>query len=114
VEKFWGEMPAWERFEGTPTIDLVVVPAIDGNFDPSTTRLIPFEAQFQFLHSLQNYFLTNELLAPGHVMPLLDTDALRRERARFVDRFCQRPFVFVRAATPQVLLDEVERVLEAG
>ncbi|MDO8836345.1 MAG: carboxypeptidase-like regulatory domain-containing protein, partial [Vicinamibacterales bacterium] len=38
------------------------------NFDPATNSLIPFEAQFQFLHSLQNYFLTNELLAPGHVM----------------------------------------------
>ena len=115
VEKFWGELPAWTRWEGEPpAIDLVVVPAIDGNFDQATTRLIPFEAQFQFLHSLQNYLLTNELLAPGHVMPLLDTDALRRERARFVARFCERPFVLVRAANPQVLLDAVEQVLAAG
>ncbi len=111
VEKFWGEMPSWQLYEGTPNIDLVIVPAIDGNFDPATNQLIPFEAQFQFLHSLQNYFLTNELLAPGHVMPLLDTDELRRRRARFVDRFCERPFFFIRAATPQVLLDEVEKVL---
>jgi len=115
VEKFWGELPTWPRWEGEPpTVDLVVVPAIDGNFDPATTRLIPFEAQFQFLHSLQNYFLTNELLAPGHVMPLLDTDELRRARARFVARFCERPFVLVRAANPQVLLDEVETVLAEG
>ena len=115
VEKFWGELPTWARWEGEPPpIDLVIVPAIDGNFDPATTRLIPFEAQFQFLHSLQNYFLANELLAPGHVMPLLDTDALRRDRARFVDAFCTRPFVLVRAANPMVLLDEVERVLAAG
>ncbi|HEX5590708.1 MAG TPA: hypothetical protein VFX65_10500 [Candidatus Limnocylindrales bacterium] len=114
VEKFWGDMPSWGFYDGTPEIDLVVVPAIDGNFDPATNRLIPFEAQFQFLHSLQNYFLTNELLAPGHVMPLLDTDALRRRRAEFVARFCERPFFFIRAATPQVLLDEVEKVLSAG
>jgi hypothetical protein len=111
VEKFWGEMPSWELADGTPNIDLVIVPAIDGNFDPATNALIPFERQFQFLHSLQNYFLTNELLAPGHVMPLLDTDELRARRAVFVERFCERPFFFIRAATPQVLLDEVEQIL---
>ncbi len=38
------------------------------------TELIPFERQFQSLHSLQNYFLLNELLAPGC------TDADRRHR----------------------------------
>ncbi len=111
VEKFWGRMPTWGRYEGTPNIDLVIVPAIDGNFDPATNELIPFERQFQFLHSLQNYLLTNELLAPGHVMPMVDNDALRARRAAFVDQFCERPFFFIRAATPQVLLDEVDRVL---
>ena len=111
VEKFWGEMPSWGRYEGTPNIDLVIVPAIDGNFDPATNELIPFERQFQFLHSLQNYFLTNELLAPGHVMPMVDNDVLRARRADFVARFCERPFFFIRAATPQVLLDEVDRIL---
>lgn len=111
VEKFWGEMPTWGMYEGTPNIDLVIVPAIDGNFDPATNELIPFERQFQMLHSLQNYFLTNELLAPGHVMPMVDDDVLRARRAEFVNRFCERPFYFIRAATPQVLLDEVERIL---
>ncbi len=110
VEKFWGEMPAWDMYEGTPNIDLVIVPAIDGNFDPATNQLIPFEAQFQFLHSLQNYFLTNELLAPGHVIPMLDNDTLRQRRAGFVASFCERPFYFIRAATPQVLLDEVDKL----
>ncbi|MEW6225203.1 MAG: hypothetical protein AB1627_11300 [Chloroflexota bacterium] len=111
VEKFWGEMPSWGMYQGTPNIDVVIVPAIDGNFDPAANELIPFERQFQFLHSLQNYFLTNELLAPGHVMPMLDNDELRQARAGFVARFCERPFFFIRAATPQVLLDEVERIL---
>ena len=112
VEKFWGAMPTWGMYEGTgPDIDLVIVPAIDGNFDPATNALIPFERQFQFLHSLQNYFLTNELLAPGHVIPMLDDDALRERRAGFVARFCERPFYFIRAATPQVLMDQVEAIL---
>jgi hypothetical protein len=112
VEKFWGRMPTWGMFDGeAPDIDLVIVPAIDGNFDPATNELIAFEAQFQFLHSLQNYLLTNELLAPGHVIPMLDDDRLRARRAAFVARFCERPFYFIRAATPQVLLDEVDRIL---
>jgi len=112
VEKFWGPvMPTWGMYEGTPAIDLVIVPAIDGNFDPATNALIPFERGFQFLHSLQNYFLTNELLAPGHVMPMVDNDVLRARRAVFVERFCERPFFFIRAASPQVLMDEVDRIL---
>ena len=92
-------------------VDVVVVPAIDGNFEPALAEMIPFERQFQTFHSLQNYFLLNELLAPGWPMPIVDTEALRQARAGFVDRFAERPFYFVRAATPQVLLDEVDRVL---
>jgi hypothetical protein len=94
-------------------VDIVVVPAIDGNYAPSCAPMIPFERQFQTFHSVQNYFLTNELLAPGIAMPLVDTDPLRGARAGFVERFADRPYYFVRAATPQVLLDELDRVLQA-
>jgi hypothetical protein len=111
VEKFFGEMPHWAVEDRPSGVDLVVVPAIDGNYDPSLVEMIPFERQFQTLHSVQNYFLLNELLAPGWPMPIVDTEQLRRARARFVERFCERPFYFVRAATPQVLMDLVEPVL---
>ena len=111
VEKFFGGMPTWEIYREKAPVDVVIVPAIDGNFDPSTVEMIPFERQFQSFHSLQNYFLLNELLAPGHPMPVVDTIERRAARAAFIERFTQRPFHFVRAATPQVLLDEVERVL---
>jgi hypothetical protein len=111
VEKFFGDMPTWTIHEEPSQVDVVVVPAIDGNFDPSSAEMIPFERQFQTFHSVQNYFLTNELLAPGFPMPLVDTDELRRARADFVGRFSDRPYYFVRAATPQVLLDEVDKVL---
>jgi len=111
VEKFFGEMPTWQIYEQPSNVDVVIVPAIDGNFDPSCAEMIPFERQFQTFHSVQNYFLTNELLAPGFPMPLVDTDELRRTRAGFVAHFSERPFYFVRAATPQVLLDEVDKVL---
>ena len=111
VEKFFGEMPTWEIYAEPSPVDLVIVPAIDGNFDLSAAPMIPFERQFQTLHSLQNYFLLNELLAPGIPMPIVDSDGLRAARAAFVERFCDRPYHFVRAATPQVLLDAVDAVL---
>jgi len=111
VEKFFGGMPTWELYEEPSVVDVVVLPAIDGNFEPSTAELIPFERQFQMLHSLQNYFLLNELLAPGFPMPLVDTEARRKIRSAFVERFSDRPFYFVRAATPQVLLDAVDGIL---
>ena len=111
VQKFFGDMPTWTIHEEPSRVDVVIVPAIDGNFDPSCAEMIPFERQFQTFHSVQNYFLTNELLAPGLPMPLVDTDALRALRADFVLRFSDRPYYFVRAATPQVLLDEVDKVL---
>lgn len=111
VEKFFGTMPTWEIYDQPSNVDVVIVPAIDGNFDPSMVEMIPFEAQFQSLHSLQNYFLLNELLAPGFPMPIVDTEALRRERVAFLERYCTRPHYFIRAANPQVLMDEVDKVL---
>jgi hypothetical protein len=111
VEKFFGALPSWEVHTEPSDVDVVIAPAIDGNFDPSCAEMIPFERQFQTFHSLQNYFLLNELLAPGFPMPIVDTEARRSARADFVGRFTERPYYFVRAATPQVLLDQVDRVL---
>jgi hypothetical protein len=109
---FGDEMPTWEDYDEPSNVDIVIVPAIDGNFDATTARLGGFEAQFQNFHSLQNYFLTNELLAPGHTMPLTDTEALRKARADFTERFCgPRPFYMIRAANPQALMDEVDQVI---
>lgn len=111
VEKFFGAMPEWDVYPDTSDVDLVVVPAIDGNFDPSVAEMITFERQFQTFHSVQNYLLLNELLGPGWPMPLVDTSSLRAARAEFVARFSKRPYFFARAATPQVLLDLVDKVL---
>jgi hypothetical protein len=111
VAKFFGRIPSWRIFDEPSTVDVVVVPAIDGNFDPSVTEMIPFERQFQTLHSLQNYLLLNELLAVGQPMPIVDSDPLRKARAAFVARFAERPYFFLRAATPQVLLDQVDELL---
>jgi hypothetical protein len=111
VAKFFGELPSWDIHRAPSTVDVVVVPAIDGNYATSLHEMIPFERQFQTLHSLQNYFLLNELLAEGWPMPIVDTEPLRLRRAQFAAKFCRRPFYFARAATPQLLMDEVEAVL---
>jgi hypothetical protein len=111
VQLFFGGLPKWDLFTEPSNVDVVIVPAIDGNFAPSLAEMIPFERQFQSLHSLQNYFLLNELLAADWPMPIVDAEPLRRARAKWLTKFCDRPFYFVRAATPQVLLDEVDKIL---
>jgi hypothetical protein len=113
VQIFFGdEMPTWEDYDEPSSVDVVIVPAIDGNFDPTTAELGQSEAQFQNFHSLQNYFLTNELLAPGHAMPLTDTEGLRQARVDFTESFCgPRRFYMIRAANPQALMDEVDKVI---
>ena len=70
------------RYEGRPPVDLVIVPAIDGNFDPSTSRMIPFERSSRSCTRCRTTSCTNELLAPGTPMPLVDTEALRRRAGR--------------------------------
>lgn len=111
VEIFFGDMPTWEEYNQPSEVDVVVVPAIDGNFDSSTVEMGDFEKQFQAMHSLQNYFLDNELLAPEWPMPLTDTLERRKARAMYVKDFCKRPFYFIRAATPQMLIDEADKVI---
>ena len=111
VEIFFGDMPPIKEYDEVSDIDVVIVPAIDGNFDTSASEMIPFERQFETFHGLQNYFLLNELLAPGLPMPLIDSTELRSKRADFVDSFAQRPYHFIRAAGPQALIDEVEKVV---
>jgi len=109
--KFFGDMPTWEEHLEPANMDVVIVPSIDGNYAPTTVEMIPFERQFQSLHSLLNYLHLNELLAPGWPMPLMDSDALRLRRAAFLESFCTRPYFLIRAATPQVLMDEADRVI---
>jgi hypothetical protein len=111
VAKFFGEMPTWEEYLEPSNIDVVIVPSIDGNYAASMVPMIPFERQFQTLHSLQNYLHLNELLAPGWPMPIMDNEELRRRRAAFLERFCTRPYYLIRAATPQVLMDEADEVI---
>ncbi len=111
VAKFFDRTPRFVNYEAASDVDLVVLPDIDGNFDVAVVEMIPFEREYQTFHSLMNYLGLNQLLAPGLPMPIVDTDELRRKRADFVHRFARRPYYLIRAGNPQLLLDEVERLL---
>jgi hypothetical protein len=45
-------------------------------------------------------------------MPIIDTDELRAGRGAFCSRFAAgRPYFMIRARTPQMLFDEVEKLM---
>jgi hypothetical protein len=111
VAKFFDKTPEFINYEEPSDVDLVILPAIDGNFDTVVIDMIPFEREYQTYHSLMNYFGLNQLLAPGLAMPVIDTGELRIKRADFCHRFCERPYYLIRAKNPQLLLDEAERLL---
>ena len=111
VAKFFDKTPEFIAYEEPSNVDLVIVPDIDGNFDTVVVDLIPFEKEYQTYHSLMNYLGLDQILAPGLPMPVIDTDDLRIKRADFCHRFATRPYHLIRAKNPQLLLDEVERLL---
>jgi hypothetical protein len=113
VAKFFDKEPAFEYFNDPTNIDLVILPAIDGNFDAKTVQMIPFERNYQTYHSLTDYFGMRELLAPGISMPMFDNDVRRSGRAAFCKTFCDRPFYHIRGKNPQVLFDQLEEVLDS-
>jgi hypothetical protein len=113
VGKFFDETPEFVPFEEVAPVDLVVVPGIDGHFDTKVNPMIQFEREYQTFHSLMNYFGLNQLLSSdGVVMPIVDTDELRARRGEFCSRFAAgRPYYMIRARTPQILFDEVEKLI---
>jgi hypothetical protein len=112
VAKFFDREPEFVNYNEPCDIDLVILPAIDGNFDAKTVEMIPFERNYQTYHSLTDYFGLKELLAPGVPMPMFDNDARRVARAAFCKSFAQRPYYHIRAKNPQILFDQMEDVLD--
>jgi hypothetical protein len=110
---FGGVLPDLSVFYTEPTrIDRVILPDIDGHFDTSVTSLGEFEKAYQTFHCLLNYLGLNTLLAPGLPIPILDTEDLRIKRAAFIQEFiANKPFHLIRASTPQLLMDEVEKLI---
>jgi hypothetical protein len=112
VTKLFGKAPEVEHYLEPSNIDLVVLPSIDGHYATSVKELGQFEKEYQGFHSMMNYLGVNQLLSPGLVMPIIDTDEKRRKRAMFGHCFAEpRPYYMIRAATPQIIFDELEKFL---
>ena len=111
VAKFFDATPEFITYDEPTDVDLVIIPAIDGNYGTQVSELNQFEKEFQTMHCVMNYLGLHLILAPGIPMPILDSDALRARRADFIHRFAVRPYYFIRAANPQLLLDQVEMLL---
>jgi hypothetical protein len=111
VAKFFDQTPEFITYDDPCDIDLVILPAIDGNYSTQVAELNQFEKEFQTMHSVIDYLGLHVMLAPGIAMPILDNDELRLKRAAFVNRFAVRPYYFIRTANPQLMMDEVEKLL---
>lgn len=112
IAKLFNQIPEFIIHEESHDIDLVILPDIDGHYDTIVGELAPFEREYQTYHSLMNYLGLQQILAPGLPMPIIDTDKQRLKRAAFCHRFVHRPFYIIRAKNPQIVLDNVERLLD--
>jgi hypothetical protein len=112
VAKFFAQDPEYKLFKGEANIDLVMMPDMDGNYATVTGLMADYEKEYQTFHCLCDYFGMHILLASGFPMPLFDTPELRVKRAEFIARFAQkRPYIYIRCATPEILIDELEKYL---
>jgi hypothetical protein len=112
VTKLFGKSPEVNHYLEPSDVDIVVLPSIDGNYATSSSLIGQFEKEYHGYHSMMNYFGLNQLLSPGLVMPVMDTEEKRRKRAAFGHQFASpRPYYMIRAATPQLIFDELEQFL---
>jgi hypothetical protein len=113
VAKFFDDTPVFVSYTEPSDIDVVVMPGIDGHFDTKVAPMNAFEREYQTFHSLMNYLGLNQLLSTdGIAMPIVDTDELRAARGGFCSRFAAgRPYFMIRSSTPQLLFDEVEKLM---
>jgi len=115
VLKFFDKEPEMKMSYDQSRVDLAIMPGIDGHFDTQVTKMIQFEAAYQSYHSLMNFFGLNQLLCgkTGLAMPIVDTDERRQNRGRFCAKFASgRPYYMIRAKTPQIVFDEIDKILE--
>lgn len=113
VKKFFGVLPDINLIEGEKKIDVVTFPDIDGNYDTFTSEMKSFEKEYQTFQCLSYLYFLPAIISSQVPMPIFDNDALRRKRAEFITKFTQRPYYFIRGSRPQVILDEVEKILES-
>ena len=115
VAKFFDKEPEMPQTFDPAHMDLAVLPCIDGHFDTQVVKMGQFEAAYQSYHSLMNFFGLNQLLSgeDGLVMPIVDTDERRQARGAFCAKFASgAPYYMMRAKTPQIILDEIDKIID--
>ena len=116
VAMFFGEEPQMEMTYDPCDMDLAIMPCIDGHFKTEVSKMGQFEASYQSFHSMMNFFGLNQLLCGinGLAMPVIDNDPARREhRAKFCAEYAsKRPYYMIRAKSPQILFDEIEKIMD--
>jgi len=116
ISKFFKGLPEFKvATEKVDRIDVVILPSIDGNYDFSSSKMIPFEKAYQTFCSLSDFYQSNTLVTARLPMPIVDSVELRQRRAAFADDFASdKPYYFVKAANPQAVLDEVDRLIDSN
>jgi hypothetical protein len=111
VKKFFDEQPKFELYEGKSNIDIVVLPDIDGNYSTVVGEMKDYEKQYQTFHCLCDYLGLHILLSPGLPMPVFESNELRQKRAKFINKFSQRPYYYIRGKDPRIIIDELEKII---
>ena len=115
VKMFFGDEPEMPMCYEPKQMDLAVMPCIDGWFKTDVKKMGQFEASYQSYHSMMNFFGLNQLLCGkyGLAMPIVDTDARRQDRAAFCAKYAAgRPYYMIRAKSPQLVFDEIDKLME--
>lgn len=115
VAKFFSKEPVYDSYNDPIRISLIIQPSIDGHFDTKVLPMGQFEKAYQGYHSMMNFMGMNQLLSgeDGLVMPIIDDDPLRQKRGAFLASLVRdMPCYLVRAKTPQIIFDEVDKILE--
>lgn len=115
VKMFFGDEPTMEMRDEPIQVDLAIMPCIDGWFKTEVKQMGQFEAAYQSYHSMMNFFGMNQLLSGGDglVMPIIDEEDRRQARGAFCAKYAAgRPYFMVRAKTPQLVLDEIDKLME--
>ena len=115
VKMFFGDEPEMPMCYEPTNMDLAIMPCIDGWFKTEVKPMGQFEAAYQSYHSMMNFFGLNQLLCGKHglVMPIVDTDERRQDRRAFCAKYAAgRPYFMIRAKSPQLVFDEIDKLME--
>jgi len=114
TRKFFPNLPEFSYSnKSAGEVDFVILPHIDGNFDPFTSEMSQFEKEYQTYACLTSFYLPLNLIARGIPMPNVDSDELRYRRAKFVGSFASgRKYYLIRGSNPAVILDSLDSILD--